>query len=179
MSQVILLSGSPSAKSRSTALLEYADHFLQSRGITTSTVSVLDFPAGDLIQARYDSASFEGFKQQIADARALVIATPVYKGSYTGSLKALLDILPQYALLNKTVVPVVTGGSLAHLLAIDYSLKPLLSILGATDLRRGVYITDSQFQYTDDGFTLEPALQDRLDTSLLHLAESLGAPQAG
>jgi FMN reductase len=178
MSQVILLSGSPSAKSKSSTLLEYAGTVLTSRGITTASVSVLDFPAEDLIQARYDSAAFDGFKQQIADARALVIGTPVYKGAYTGSLKALLDILPQYGLLNKTVVPVVTGGSLAHLLAIEYALKPVLSVLGATDLRRGVYIADSQFQYAEDGFRLEDAVQERIDASLQHLVQTLQSPAA-
>ncbi len=65
---------------------------------------------------------------------AVVVATPIYKAAYTGGLKALFDILPQSALRGKTVLPLATGGSPAHLLAIDYALKPVLSALGASDL---------------------------------------------
>lgn len=170
MPDVLLLSGSPTAKSKSASLLEYAGGLLRAQGLSSSTFSVRDFPAEDLIQARYDSASFNDLKALLEDARALIIGTPIYKASFTGSLKALLDILPQSALRGKTVLPIATGGTLAHLLAIDYSLKPVLAALGATDLRQGVYVVDSQFQYAGNGFVLEDEAQERLDASLRQLA---------
>ncbi len=57
----------------------------------------------------------------------MVIGTPVYKAAYSGLLKSLLDLLPQYALAGKTVLPLATGGSTAHVLAIDYALRPVLA----------------------------------------------------
>lgn len=170
MSQVLLISGSPTAPSRSSHLLHYAARVLEEKGLEPILVSVRDFPAEDLIAARYDSPAFSEFQSRVAAAAGLVVATPVYKASYSGSLKALLDILPQTALSGKTILPVATGGSLAHLLAIDYAIKPLLAVLGASDIQQGVYVTDAQFQYAEEGFTLDPELQRRLDDSLERLA---------
>jgi FMN reductase len=53
----------------------------------------------------------------------------VYKAAYSGLLKTLLDLLPQCALAGKVVLPVVTCGSPAHVLAIDYALRPLYQVV--------------------------------------------------
>jgi len=175
MSDILLISGSPTAPSKSAALLDHAQRVIQSRGLSATTISVRDFPAEDLIHAKYDSPAFEEFKAQIEKASGLIVATPIYKASYTGSLKALLDILPQTALRGKTILPLATGGSPAHLLAIDYALKPLLAVLGASDIQQGVYVTDAQFEYNDDGFTLADELQTRFDESLARLVLTVNA----
>lgn len=151
MPSVLLLSGSPSLHSRSSALLAHAQRTFLAAGLDATVRSVRDFPADDLIHARYDSPAFAEIKALIQAATALVVATPIYKAAYTGSLKALLDILPQTALRGKVVLPIATGGSPAHLLAIDYALKPVLSALGATDLHQGVYVTDKQLTVGPDG----------------------------
>jgi FMN reductase len=175
MSKILLIAGSPTAPSRSALLLDYAAEALRGRGLEVTSISVRDFPAEDLIQANYDSPAFESFKHALAEAAGLVVATPIYKASYTGSLKALLDILPQGALRGKTILPLATGGSPAHLLAIDYAIKPLLAVLGASDIQQGVYVADSQFEYAGAGFTLEPELQQRFDESLNRLALTVHA----
>jgi FMN reductase len=175
MSDILLISGSPSAPSKSVALLGFAADFLRSRGLSVSSVSVLDFPAEDLIQANYASPAFTVFRAQIEAASALVVATPIYKAAYTGSLKALLDILPQGALRGKTILPLATGGTPAHQLAIDYALKPVLAVLGASDIQQGVYIVDTQFRYHEEGFELDPELQARLDESLERLYQTVEA----
>jgi FMN reductase len=144
MSNILLVSGSPSTPSRSGALLEYAAERLNAEGFSTELVSVRDYPAEDLILGRYDSPSFKETKRLVAEAHGLIVATPVYKAAYTGSLKALLDILPQQALRHKTVLPIATGGSPAHMLVLDYSLKPVLGALGASDILQGVYVIDEQ-----------------------------------
>ena len=87
------------------------------------------------------------------------------------ALKALLDILPQAALGGKVVLPIATGGSSAHLLAIEYALKPVLSILGATDLLQGVYVVDKELTLGQDGvLVLADELRDRFDGALRDLA---------
>ena len=175
--QVLLIAGSPTSPSRSSALLSYAAAYIHRHGLATSTVSVRDFPAEDLVQAKYDSPVFEDFRAKIAAASGLIIATPIYKASYTGSLKALLDILPQSSLRGKTILPLATGGSPGHLLAIDFALKPVLAVLGASDIQQGVYVVDSQFEYTTDGFTLEADLQARFDEGLDRLAQTVKSVQ--
>ena len=174
MSDLVLLSGSPSATSRSVAVLKDVESRLEALGLTTSFISVRDFPAEDLILARYDSPTFDRAKAEIEQAAGLVISTPVYKASYTGTLKTFLDILPQHALRGKVVLPLATGGTLAHLLAIDYSLKPVLCALGATELLQGVYSTDAQIKvYPGSPLWMEDELQSRLAQGVEQLASSV------
>lgn len=174
MSEIILLSGSPAERSKSQAILQYAQKVFSSKGVSSHIVSVRDFRAEDLIQGKYDSESFIPFKNELANAKGVILATPIYKGAYSGSLKALLDILPQYALKDKTVLPIATAGSMAHLLAIDYAIKPVLSVLGASDILQGVYIPDSHFSFKEENqIELENELQRRLDASLLQLVEKI------
>jgi FMN reductase len=67
----------------------------------------------------------------LRDAPLLVVATPTYKGSYTGVLKVLLDQLPAQALAGKRAVPVVTAGVAPQAAAAEALLRQLLTELGA------------------------------------------------
>jgi FMN reductase len=170
MPTVLLLSGSPSESSKSAMLLKLAQQKLTAEGIDAPFVSVRDFPAEDLILGKYDSPAFLPLMKQIEAAAALIVSTPIYKAAYTGALKALLDILPQAALGGKVVLPIATGGSSAHLLAIEYALKPVLSALGATDLLQGVYAVDKEFTLGQDAVpVLADELRDRFDRALRDL----------
>ena len=75
-------------------------------------------------------------------------------------------MLPERALADKVVLPVATGGSPAHLLALDYALKPVLGALKAQDMLQGVYADDSQIVWQDDMAIVAPALRERLDVAL-------------
>ena len=102
------------------------------------------------------------------------MATPVYKAAYAGVLKAFLDLLPQDALHDKVVLPIATGGSSAHLLALDYALKPVLGALGASHILRGVYVTDSQVQFEHGGaLRLADELDARLRSGISDLIKAL------
>ena len=122
MTQIVLINGSPSSPSRSQGILDYAIALLSQEGVETSLITVRDLPPEDLVLGRYDSPALELPKTLIAKAQGLIIATPIYKASYTGLLKTFLDLLPQKALTDKVVFPIATGGTIAHLLAIDFAL---------------------------------------------------------
>ncbi len=170
---VVLLGGSPSLRSRSNVLLGKARQWLQAHGVEVVTYQVRDFEAEDLLFARFDSPRIQGLQAHVAAADGLVVATPVYKASFSGALKTLLDVLPERALHHKVVLPVATGGSSAHMLAVDYALKPVLSALKAQEVLHGVFADDSQISYTEDGGDLAPALEQRLDDALQHLIQAL------
>jgi FMN reductase len=177
MSDILLISGSPSTPSRSGALLEYAAERLSAEGFTTERISVRDYPAEDLILGKFDSPAFEVTKRLVAEARGLIVATPVYKAAYTGALKTLLDILPSQALRNKTVLPIATGGSAVHLLVLDYALKPVLGALGASDILQGVYVTDSQLQLGEKGYSfVDQEIRKRFDRELDSLVVKIRVP---
>ncbi len=86
--------------------------------------------------------------------------------AYSGALKTLLDLLPERALQGKVVLPLATGGTVAHLLAVDYALKPVLSALKAQEILHGVFADDSQVIDYHHRPQFTPNLQTRLDTAL-------------
>ncbi|MDH1632193.1 NADPH-dependent FMN reductase [Pseudomonas mosselii] len=167
---VVSVGGSPSLRSRSGVLLERSRDWLQERGVEVVTFQVREFPAEDLLHARFDSPQVRHFNELVAQADGLVVATPVYKASFAGALKTLLDLLPERALEHKVVLPIATGGSIAHMLAVDYALKPVLSALKAQETLQGIFADDSQVAYGEGSrpaqlaAALEQRLQDSLET---------------
>jgi FMN reductase len=91
-----------------------------------------------------------------------VIATPIYKAAYTGVLKAFLDLLPQLALTGKVVLPLATGGTIAHVLAIDYARRPVLVSLGAQHIVNGLFVLDKTLAISDRGLALDADVEQRL-----------------
>lgn len=81
----------------------------------------------------------------VEQADLLVVATPVYRGSYTGLFKHFFDFIDQDALIDKPVLLAATGGSERHALVIDHQLRPLFSFFQARTLPLGVYATDKDF----------------------------------
>ena len=81
----------------------------------------------------------------VEQADILVVATPVYRGSYTGLFKHFFDFIDQDALIDKPVLLAATGGSERHALMIDHQLRPLFSFFQARTLPLGVYATDKDF----------------------------------
>lgn len=181
MSDVLTIAGSPSQSSRSSAVLTYARDFLQSYGLSTATIHVRDFNAEELLWGQYDGPTVSEGVAKVQAARAIIIATPVYKASYSGVLKAFLDLLPQDGLTDKIVLPIVTGGSLAHLLSIDYALKPLFFALGAQHILKGIYLQDTQIQLANGTLAvldaeIEQRLQGLLRTLIGHLRQREATP---
>ncbi|WP_217596923.1 NADPH-dependent FMN reductase [Cohnella sp. GbtcB17] len=170
MSKIVILQGSPTAKSRLNGVLDRVRSQIEESGAEVSVINVRDLPAEDLLHARFDSQAIAEANALVAAADAVVIASPVYKASFTGILKAYLDLLPQKGLENKIVLPLVVGGTIAHLLAIDYAFKPVLSVLGARNILTGVFVLDTQVTWGEDGKALiEEDIAGRIDaaTSLL------------
>lgn len=172
---VVTLGGSPSQRSRSGVLLDKTRQWLQQQGVEVVSYQIRDFPAEDLLHARFDSPKVIDLLQQVAHADGLVIATPVYKASFSGALKTVLDLLPERALAHKVVLPMATGGSIAHMLAVDYALKPVLSALKAQELLHGIFAEDSQIAYGEGSVQaqLVPVLEQRLHEALEQLYSAM------
>jgi FMN reductase len=168
MASIVLIAGSPSSPSRSSAVLTYAQRYLGERGHDLSLINVRDLEPRELIYGQFEGATIRPALDQVAAAAGVVVATPVYKAAYTGVLKAFLDLLPQAGLAGKIVLPVASGGTPAHMLVIDYALRPVLAALGAYHILNGVYLLDSQLDYVTgqlNGFTA-PEAETRLHDGL-------------
>lgn len=110
---------------------------------------------------------------RIAGAAAVMIGAPVYRASYPGVLKNLLDILPVEGLQNKPVGIVAMGGSIHHYLAIDTQLRQVLAWFGALVAPTSVYVTGSDFR--EGQLVSDPARKDltELTSTLVTLARRL------
>lgn len=164
--RVITLAGSPRFPSRSTSLLTLCQHKLEARGVEVIPWNIHNFQPEDLINARFDAPALLALQADLASADGLIIATPVYKASFSGALKTLLDLLPERALEHKVVLPLASGGSAGHMLAVDYALKPVLNALKAQEILHGVYAEDSQITHYEHQPRLEEKLAQRLNEAV-------------
>src|SRR5437764_10097619 len=83
---------------------------------------------------------------RIDRAAAVLIGAPVYRASYPGVLKNLLDVTPVEALQGKPVGIVAMGGSPHHYLGVDWQLRAVLTWFGALLAPTSVYLTGGDFQ---------------------------------
>ncbi|MEP7052846.1 MAG: NADPH-dependent FMN reductase [Pseudomonadota bacterium] len=164
MSSVLIISGSPSATSRTERLARSVAARIGANGATATLLDIRNLPAEDLMHARFDAPAIVEASAQVAAADGIVVATPIYKAAYSGLLKTFLDVLPQFGLRGKVVLPLATGGSIAHVLAIDYALRPVLSSLDPLHVVNGLFVLDKQITVLDGGgIELEPDLDERLN----------------
>ena len=172
---ILLIAGSPSERSRSAALLEAVGQRLSGRGLAVERLRIRDLSPQALLLADVAHRSVSQAIDQVDRARAIVVGTPVYKAAYSGFLKVFLDLLPQSALKGKLVLPLATGGSPHHMLALDYALRPVLQSLGAKHILPGIYATDSQVTLSPEGsYDVHSDVAVRLDDAVnLIITETL------
>ncbi|MGW7684938.1 NADPH-dependent FMN reductase [Kribbella sp. NPDC054772] len=93
-----------------------------------------------------ERAELENAIDLVSSASVIVVATPVYKGSYTGLLKSFLDVLRPSALAGAVVVPVTVSAAPSHKLLADQHLRPVLSELGASIPVPGVILEERDLE---------------------------------
>ena len=161
---------------RSSRLLHYVGDALALRGHRITKLQVRDLPAEALLHANCDHPDIKRALAAVAAADAVVIATPVYKASFSGILKAFLDLLPQDGLAGKLVLPLATGGSQSHMLALDYALRPVLHALEARHVLTRIYATSQQLPWQEgSGLTPDASIAWRVAGGVEHLSDSLHA----
>jgi FMN reductase len=167
---ITALSGSPSDRSRSAWLTQLALTRLESLATRSEAVALRDLPPGALLAADAAEPAVASAVRAVAQAGVVIVGTPIYKAAYSGLLKVFLDLLPPDALRGKIVLPLATGGSAAHLLALDYALKPVLSALGARTVLDAVFATDAQLpRHEAGGFVPDAEVLARLDRAIAPL----------
>src|SRR5271167_2554915 len=96
----------------------------------------------------------------VRSADGVVIASPVYRGSFTGALKNLLDHLPVESLAGKPVGIIAMGATQHHFLGVDWHLRDVLAWFGALVVPTSAYLASADFV---DGQLTESARQDLND----------------
>lgn len=141
-STIVSLVGNPRSASRTHTLARtLADELAR----VLESDPPLDIDLAALGPAVLD-ADDEGANRAVADVLAgdvLVIASPTYKATYSGLLKAFLDRLGTGALAGAAAVPILLGGAPNHQLAIDVHFTSLLFELGARVPVRGLFVLEA------------------------------------
>lgn len=91
--------------------------------------------------------------ERVIAADMYLIATPVFRASYTGALKNLLDHVPVEGLQGKACGLIGMGATDHHYLSIDAQLRPVLAWFGALVVPGMVYLQSRHFQ---DGQLADP-----------------------
>jgi FMN reductase len=182
-SGVVTLVGNPRAGSRTrTAAETVADLVARRLGASDGRVTIeLADLAPELLAPEHPAA--DTALRLVAQARLLVVATPVYKASYTGLLKAFLDLYGPRGLEGVPVVPLVVSASPAHSHAGDTHLVPLLAELGALTPTRALALLESELgqveavadRWFDDAWPVATAPDDPGDRAGADGAEAVVA----
>jgi FMN reductase len=155
---IVGLSGSLNASSRATTLAEHVlAQFTTRCGAQTELIRVMDLAhdLGKALDPRRIPERIELAFERLARADVLVIASPIYKASYTGLLKHFLDLLDPKVLAGKVAVLAANGGSAHHGLVIEHQLRPLAGFFGLWTVPTSIYALDSDFKKSADGTAYE------------------------
>ncbi len=148
------------------ALESAADH---QETVTTSLLNLGDhrisFADGRPLSA-YDDET-EAVVERVVAADMYLIATPVFRASFTASLKNLLDLVPVEGLMGKVCGLVGMGATDHHYLSIDSQLRPVLAWFGAHVAPVPVYLQSSHFQ---DGKLADEQSIGQLQSLVMHRA---------
>jgi FMN reductase len=109
---------------------------------------------------------------RVAQADVVLLASPVYRGTFTGALKNLLDLVPVEALRDKPVGIVAMGATAHHHLGVDWQLRAALAWFGALVAPTSVYLESVHFR---EGRLADEAAR----RALAELVDTLLALRAG
>ncbi len=146
--RLVAVSGGLQRPSKAAALAEYLMDLIADEVLCEQHLVELGQLAPQLAGATWRSHLPETVERELAaveQADIVVVATPVFRGSYTGLFKHFFDFIDQDALIDKPILLAATGGSERHALMIDHQLRPLFSFFQARTLPLGVYATDKDF----------------------------------
>ncbi|MED3623541.1 NADPH-dependent FMN reductase [Neobacillus thermocopriae] len=176
MSKILIISGSPSKVSRTEAISTYIRNILKEGGNQVEKLVLRELPAEALVHAQFNHPEIKKAQKLVEESDALVVVSPIYKASYPGMLKSFFDLIPEKGLVGKKVLPITSGGTISHLLSLEYAFKPLFSILGAREIFQGVYLVDSQVSYSEDEITfMDEQMKERLEWAINELQSALEA----
>ncbi len=130
-------------------------------GIAVASRSALPLPAARIVEA-------------IETADALIVGSPVYKGSYAGLFKHLIDFVSPEALIGKPVVLTATGGGPRHALVVEHSLRPLFGFFSAQTAPTAVYAGDTEIS---EGHVADALVRERVAQAAAELARLLDVAQ--
>lgn len=173
--RVVVVNGSPSRQSKTVGLADVVLDTLKGMlPVESSQVDVYRLGPGFTGATERDDVmpDVETALRLAEGADLLIAATPVYRGSYPGMFKHFFDLVDQYALANKLVLLVATGGGDHHALVLEHALRPLFAFFQAMTVPVAIFASSGDF---DGTILLNPRVHGRIEIALNDVADLLRA----
>jgi FMN reductase len=150
VSPLTVVVGNPKPMSRTRAVAEAVGRAAASAaGLAAPQPHVIELAELGPQLFDWSATSVQEATRALSASTLAVIATPVYKATYTGLLKSFLDWFGQTGLAGVTAIPVMVGGTPGHALAVEVHLRPLLVEIGATVPTRGLFVLEHEIDQLD------------------------------
>jgi FMN reductase len=178
--RVSVVAGNPRPASRTLTAALHVVRRLSGDDASEADLHVLDLATlGPALLDRQD-ATVARHVERVAAAELVVVASPTYKGSFTGLVKVFLDLLPHRGLEHSVAVPVMLGASPGHALAVETALRPVLTELGAT-VPASLFLVDSAYDdpatYAAWGERTRPLVHALVPALVPAIVPALDAPR--
>jgi len=144
---IVALSGSPRPQSRTARLLsQIAEALAERLPAEIRAIHVAEAAPHLLTALSRDrvSPTGEALLRTIETADILIVGSPVYRGSYTGALKHIFDLVDRDALVGRPALLAATGGTPLHGLVGEHQLRPLLGFFRAFTAPTFVFATEAE-----------------------------------
>lgn len=165
MSRIVVIRGSPQASSRSSWV---ASQVISGLG-EARVVGPGTFRGEDVLLA-HKTPEIESFLAAVRDAPVIVLATPVYKASYSGALKAIVDLIPEDALRGRPWLAIGTSRSQAHVEPVTRALEALSAFFEARPVLAPLVLRDEELVRDSERFSPSAAAAARIVAARAALA---------
>ncbi len=184
---VLAISGSLRRGSHNTALLRAAEELLPPPATLELFDGLKQVPPYDEDDDGPDApAAARRLREAVADADAILIATPEYNSSIPGQLKNALDWVSRpaggSAARGKPVAVIGASTGMFGAVWAQADVRKVMGAIGARVLDRELPVAKADNAFTEDGRLADLELHDQLEETLaelISLAEQFGeVPQA-
>lgn len=147
MLKICIVAGNPKPQSRTLKVAQtLVEKLFHSVRHDVEIIDLADY-AQELFQ--WPNENLVALNAKVAASDVAVFASPTYKATYTGLLKAFLDRYPANGLAGVIAIPVMTGADQTHSLG-TFSFLPVFAELGAIVPGRGFYFVTSQMDRLEE-----------------------------
>jgi FMN reductase len=169
---IVFLAVSPAAASRSTRVARALASETHRAGLRPVFWSLSDLDPSDVLFGRSGAPSVARIVDAVKEAVGIVLATPVYKATYAGALKAVVDLIPPEALVDKPALGIATARQPSHAVGVDQAYRSLFAFFKAR-YQDTLFFSDDELPVGPEGGALSAEAEQRIRKSASALIQAL------
>lgn len=172
---LVALSASPNDPSRSSRLLNGVITRLEAAAVVVHRFSLANFEPHAVLHGHVEHPTVANFIARVTEGQGLLLTTPVYKASYSGALKSIVDLLPSTSLEGKVAFGIATARRRADLEATANSYAQLFTFFNVRQVIATAAFLDEELPTQPDrtnfDVTIESALDERTQSLIAALTK--------